>query len=420
MLPAMVWGRKKTQALPAAWRWLTGISFASHSRSRLGGEVVLELPHDLVGLDIGGTLSKIVVAVPEATSSAAKEFIEASDTYGETGMHDVSLALDVPGVGSLYFLAFETQAMEGALSLISKADLLGCSRIPPVISATGGGAHKYAADITEALGMGLAKVDEMHALVQGMAALLSLVPGEGYALQFADPEVDPEAEEDDNVLRILDFVPTRKTTPIEWIPAGPSGSVFPFLLVNIGSGVSVILAESPDKFSRVSGTALGGATFLGLAKLILGVDSFNEALDLAEHGDVTNVNMTVGDIYGGDYVGPDFVLPASLTASCFGKLVARSQSSIDAPSREDLALALLVMISQNVAQLGYLTATRLGITDIFFAGNFLRHEPQRHSPIAQRTLAFFVSLWSSGSMRALFLRHEGYFGAMGALLAQAP
>ena len=40
--------------------------------------------------------------------------------------------------------------------------------------------------------------------------------------------------------------------------------LFPFLLVNMGSGVSVVRVDSEDHFARVGGTACGGATFLGL------------------------------------------------------------------------------------------------------------------------------------------------------------
>ena len=39
---------------------------------------------------------------------------------------------------------------------------------------------------------------------------------------------------------------------------------YPFLFVNIGSGVSVLKFKSEGELERVSGTALGGGTFMGL------------------------------------------------------------------------------------------------------------------------------------------------------------
>ena len=79
---------------------------------------------------------------------------------------------------------------------------------------------------------------------------------------------------------------------------------------------------------------------------------------------------------------------------------------------------------------------------VYFAGNFLRHD----NTIAMRTLAYAISFWSKGAcsfrlqfcakvathwypqhthtstmllgtMEGLFLRHEGYCGALGAFLA---
>ncbi len=44
--------------------------------------------------------------------------------------------------------------------------------------------------------------------------------------------------------------------------------MFPYLLVNIGSGVSIIKVESDVKFQRIAGSCLGGATLWGLGSLL--------------------------------------------------------------------------------------------------------------------------------------------------------
>jgi hypothetical protein len=42
-------------------------------------------------------------------------------------------------------------------------------------------------------------------------------------------------------------------------PQGPQGeSFYPFLLVNIGSGVSIVQVNGENDYKRVSGTSLGG------------------------------------------------------------------------------------------------------------------------------------------------------------------
>ena len=35
-----------------------------------------------------------------------------------------------------------------------------------------------------------------------------------------------------------------------------------------------------------------------------------------------------------------------------------------------------------------------------------------------RLLAFAMEYWSQGSIKALFLEHEGYFGALGSMLLE--
>ncbi|KAK4336667.1 hypothetical protein RND71_043671 [Anisodus tanguticus] len=52
---------------------------------------------------------------------------------------------------------------------------------------------------------------------------------------------------------------------------------------------------------RVSGSSIGGGTFLGLCSLLTGCETFEEAIDLAKKGDSTKVDKLVKDIYGGDY-----------------------------------------------------------------------------------------------------------------------
>ena len=79
---------------------------------------------------------------------------------------------------------------------------------------------------------------------------------------------------------------------------------YPYLLVNIGSGVSMVRVDGESKFTRVSGTNIGGGTFWGLCKLLTGMDNFDDILALSSQGDNSNVDMLVGDIYGGrDYTG---------------------------------------------------------------------------------------------------------------------
>lgn len=99
---------------------------------------------------------------------------------------------------------------------------------------------------------------------------------------------------------------------------GPRTNIYPYLLVNIGSGVSMIKVSAPSEFQRIGGTSLGGGTLWGLLSLLTGARNFDDMLAMAERGDNTNVDMLVGDIYGSGYgkIG----LKAETIASSFGKV----------------------------------------------------------------------------------------------------
>lgn len=106
-------------------------------------------------------------------------------------------------------------------------------------------------------------------------------------------------------------------------------------------------------------------------------------------------------------------LSGSLVASSFGKLVTK-ENPREGVREEDLALALLMMITNNIGQVAYLTAQLQQCSKIFFVGNFLRQ-----NPISCRRLSYAISFWSGGKMEAMFLSHEGHFGALGTFLTTA-
>lgn len=172
----------------------------------------------------------------------------------------------------------------------------------------------------------------------------------------------------------------------------------------------------------MSGSGIGGGTYWGLTRLLTKVESFQASLDLTEHGSLDATSVTVGDIYGqNSYLGLDSDMIAAF--------LARSAPRVEngpGPSDADILKGLLMMVTNNIAQIAYINAQKEGVDTIFFAGNFFRR-----NDIAMKALDEGISLlllfafnmtlgirfWSGGAKNALFLRHEGYFGAVGSLLS---
>lgn len=151
----------------------------------------------------------------------------------------------------------------------------------------------------------------------------------------------------------------------------PTEFEYPCLLVNIGSGVSIIKVNSDGSFERVSGTSLGGGTLWGLLSLLTPATSFDEMLALSETGDNNSVDMLVGDIYGSDYgkIG----LKATTIASSFGKVFKKGSNDRKKEFKpEDISKSMLFMISNNIGHIAYMQAEKHNVDRIYFGGCFIR------------------------------------------------
>lgn len=229
--------------------------------------------------------------------------------------------------GKLYFMHFETKNMVSAIKYVSSNALVENIR---TIGCTGGGAHKFAGHFEEELGITFDKFDELMCLVRGMHFALNHFDDECYTYRKSDEEA-----EDDATWRKEKEIPTKASTGLQSIeeeePVSDQRwrrdtkeytrrvtlhfdtlSSFPYLVVNIGSGVSIVKVTGPGKAERVSGTSLGGGTYWGLSRLLTTCKSYEEVLNLAEQGDASVVDMLVRDIYGGDCK----LLPCAMIIVC--------------------------------------------------------------------------------------------------------
>lgn len=272
--------------------------------------------------------------------------------------------------------------MQDSLSLV-KDQLFNPSVFS--VSATGGGAYKYQSLLEDLLGRPCEKADELESLIRGITFLQEIYPNECYT-----------------------FIPSDSGNQPRKVVIPMKQSVYPFILVNIGSGVSILKVTSENVCERVGGCPMGGGTFFGLARLLAGGLSFDEALKQAGEGNKNNVDMLVRDIYGGNY--DKFNLKGSVVASSFGKLGREGNDT--AFSQADVLASILHMITNNIGSLANLHAKAYGITRIIYSGNFFHH-----NQAAMHLLSMSMRYWSAGAVKALFLEHEGYCGAVGALLS---
>lgn len=429
---------------------------------RVLSQVNLLVESNALALDIGGSLAKILYLQPHDPSMHEPRPLK---IHRVDGSITTTLSVRVPILhGTLHFFATETRYIHKLLKFI-RSHWAHAYPAHRNIRATGGGAYKYAETFRKEIGVTLSHLDEMKCTVAGLNFLLTSVDNEVYYYEniedplAASPSTTPSLP---NLSRSRHFVDSTQRP-------------FPYLLVNIGSGVSIVKVTNHDCFERVSGSSLGGGTFWGLSRLLLNCETFDDVINLTRTGNNSNVDMLVGDIYGGAY--SSLGLDAAVLAASFGKATMKnndidrngthgstsvtifwqrlrraivgtlklwtsvaaavpvlggllravrlipdsSEFNVEGPMLttvdgeqfrpQDVALSLLRMVSYNIAQIAHLNARVHGLNRIYFGGNFIRDHPYT---IAD--LSFAVDFWSRGEMKALFLRHDGYLGAIGAFI----
>ncbi|XP_076863917.1 4'-phosphopantetheine phosphatase isoform X5 [Brachyhypopomus gauderio] len=303
-------------------------------------------------IDIGGSLTKLAyystvqhkVAKVRSFDHAAKVGFQ-HESDGDP-LYEISEQEEI--TARLHFIKFENTYIETCLDFI-KDHLVNTET--KVIKATGGGAYKFKDLIEKKLKLKVDKEDEMSCLIKGCNFVLKNIPHEVFVY----------AKHADSEFRF------QNTHP----------DIFPYLLVNIGSGVSI-------------------------------VKRFDELLQLASRGQHTSVDMLVKDIYGGAY--GSLGLTGDLIASSFGKSATADKEF----SKEDMAKSLLHMISNDIGQLACLYARLHNLNRVYFGGFFIRGHP-----VTMHTITYSINYFTKGEVQALFLRHEGYLGAIGAFLKGA-
>lgn len=241
-----------------------------------------------VAADIGGSLAKVVYFTRE--------------NGAESG-------------GRLSFLSFETEKIDDCIEYLrtlqikhqaTEGRVKGGKATKLSIMATGGGAFKFYDRIRERLGVEVEREDEMECLIKGLDFFITTIPNEVFVFN-PTPDDDEEAE-------VVSF-------------QDPRSDVYPYLLVNIGSGVSMIKVSGPSQYQRIGGTSLGGGTLWGLLSLLTGARNFDDMLAMADKGDNSAVDLLVGDIYGEGTGYEKIGLSERTIASSFGKVLKRKREA---------------------------------------------------------------------------------------------
>ena len=133
-------------------------------------------------------------------------------------------------------------------------------------------------------------------------------------------------------------LPTRKTDEFiaNGLGARHATDIDRLIVVSMGTGTSFVRING-DEIQHIGGMGIGGGTLQGLSRLLLKTHDIHQVAGLAAKGDVTHVNLQIGDICNNAL--PD--LPVSATASLFGKADSNA-------SPEDIACGIIYTVLQTI------------------------------------------------------------------------
>ena len=371
-----------------------------------------------VGLDIGGTLAKLAIVAPICLlNRVTYEFPGAlmihekfsADEHHITP-YELGFTSSNPQADLDFALfCFNSRNISSLIDFLRSIFASSASG-PAIVTVTGGGAVKFRSELESSFpNVVFKKVDEIEAISIGFSFLVRR-PDSAFIFQSA-------------------------SNPRRSVPLLEVADPFPLLLVNVGSGVSMLKIYGPGKYQRVQGSPIGGGTVLGLGRALFGATSFDEIMELSMQGDSSSVDLSVGELIGaspGDEYWNFNTLASSLT-----KL---NTSDLAKTSRADLAQSIVRMVSYNIGNIAYLASCLHHCSRIYFSGKYVnKHIPTMESisyavkfyenwkppPMAECNQSRKVQLSNKTNTdqcreshcEVRFMYHEGYVGAIGALIA---
>lgn len=129
------------------------------------------------------------------------------------------------------------------------------------------------------------------------------------------------------------------------------------IVVSMGTGTAFVHAKG-EKFEHLGGTGVGGGTLLGLSSKLLGTKNFKNICELAADGDLSKIDLAVGDISKSE-AG---MLKNETTASNFGRIS-------DYASKNDIAAGLINMVFQTIGMLAVFASRFSDTNNIVLCGS---------------------------------------------------
>ena len=130
------------------------------------------------------------------------------------------------------------------------------------------------------------------------------------------------------------------------------------IVVTMGTGTAFLWAEKDGTVRHLCGSGIGGGTLGGLCRKMVNMERFGQIKKLAEQGDLSKVDLTIGDITQ----NPAATLDPTLTAANFGNLAEDATCA-------DLAAGIVNLVLQAIGTMTVLASQCCNSRTVILTGS---------------------------------------------------
>lgn len=141
-------------------------------------------------------------------------------------------------------------------------------------------------------------------------------------------------------------------------------NLYPYILTTGDEGICVYRVDSIDSHQKIGGNTIGPTSIWSLFYLACNYEDLEFAMKESFKGNNEYIDLSVGDIYGGDYSGVG--LSSDIIASSFSKV---NVSDINLIEKKDIGKSLAIFYGVTYAQVSALISSKEKINKIIISGD---------------------------------------------------
>jgi pantothenate kinase len=180
-------------------------------------------------------------------------------------------------------------------------------------------------------------------------------------------------------------------------------NLYPYLMTNGCHGLELYRIDSINSYKKIGYNTLGPTSLWSLFNLTCNYDDVELALKQAREGNNELIDLSVGDIYGGDYGGAS--LCSDLIASSFSKV--SNLEDINKLDKKDIGKALLIFYGVTYAQVAAMISDEEKIEKNIILGDTF------DSLELKQMIQSCQEAFTGNKIRAIFNEYSNYIEIIG-------